>query len=264
MNRHPMTPARRHFLKVSAAEHAAEAASQSVAAGTAVRSDATAYELQLAQLAEHRRALKEIKDTEKKAAFKREVLPTYAPWVRGVLQANSPVQDDVLMTVFVWLLDIGDISSALELGEFALKHGLTMPEDYKRDTASVLVEEASDITLKLLAAEKPVEIEPLLRIRTLTDPMDLHNQVRAKLYKTIGYLHRQIAEVAAKDAEAADEKAAHLATAAQHNAEALKALQRAFELNDKAGVKKDIERLETVIKNAAEPEGTGDTGASGG
>lgn len=216
------SPAKDHFRRVAAATIGAADAPQN-------QVSASQYELMLAKLAEDRRRLKDLQSIERKAEVKRELLPEYRPWIQGVLEGGSGQQDDVLMTVLVWNIDVGDLPAALEIGRYAIDHKLVMPDQYKRDVPTVLAEEFADQSLKLIAAEKPADLEALIAVAELTAESDMPDEVRAKLYKAIGYAQRMNDDpVAAKES-----------------------LTKALSMHDKIGVKKDIERLETAIKNLA-------------
>lgn len=213
------SPARAHFLRTSAAH---------LGTAEATPANANQYELMLAKLAEDRRRLKDVQSIERKAEVKRQLLPEYAPWIDGVLTGNSGQQDDVLMTVFVWAIDVGDFELALKIGAYAIGHKLTMPDQYKRDVPCVLAEEIADFALKQdevgLVAQQP----QIARAIAMTADCDMPDEVRAKLYKANGYALRTAGLlVEAKDV-----------------------LTRALQLHDRIGVKKDIERLEVLIKNS--------------
>lgn len=218
-----MSHARAHFLRASAA------AVQAVGSGQ-TQTTGNAYELMLAKLAEDRRRLKGVQSIEKKADVKRQILPEYQPWIEGVLKGDSGQQDDVFMTALVWTIDVGDIAAALPLAAYAIEHKLVLPDQYQRTTACLIAEETADIALKGL----PVAADLLLQVAALTEAEDMPDEVRAKLLKAIGYAQREAGELAA----------------ARDN------LARALSLHDKVGVKKDIERLDTAIKNSAGSGGT--------
>lgn len=203
-------------------------AQQSQAAETEGRQDANAYELMLIQLAEDKRTLKTLQSTELKIAKKRELLPNYAPWIQGVLEGRQGVQDDVLMTVLVWLIDIGDFTSALQISAYALEFGLKLPDQFNRTLATLVAEEMADGALKICAQKQTPDIDALVQCQNLTENQDMPDQVRAKLHKALG-----------------------LALSDIHPASALKELQRALELHDKVGVKKEIEGLERELKKSA-------------
>lgn len=218
------SPARRHFIRHTAAAAAAAAAPE------AMHPDATVYELHLAQLADHKRTLHAIKSVERKIEQKRKLLPAYDDYVAGVITAGNGVQDDVLVTVMVWRIDTGDIDQALAIADYALAHKLSLPDQYKRDTATVVAEEVAEHALRAMAASTDPApktlIDQLSTAGTLTAGHDMPDEVRAKLHKALGYALR-----------------------GHDNASALDHLQRAVELDPRVGVKKDIERLQREIKN---------------
>lgn len=221
------SPAKAHFLRVTAAQ-----ASASAAADDQPLENASAYELMLLKLAEDRRRLKDVQSMEAKAELKRKLLPDYAPWVEGAIAAGKGAQDDVLMTVMLWRIDAGDFAGALDIAEYALPYKLVMPDRYQRSTATTLVEEIADAAKRARDGKQPFDIAILQRCQALTEAEDMHDQVRAKLHKELGLLQ-----------EASDP------------AGALANLTRAKALHDKVGVVKDIERIEKAIKNNAAPGG---------
>lgn len=235
-----ITPAKAHYERA--------AASKRTAATPAMRADANAYELMLAQLTEDRRRLHDIQSFDRRAEVKRDMLPKYAPWVEGVLKGNHGVQDDVVMTVMVWSIDAGYLAQALDIGKYAIRHKLAMPDQYKRSIGCVLAEEFADRALRAMAAEAPPAADAaaiaktLMDVAELTASEDMPDQVRAKLFKAIGYSLRA---GAADGAEGVTDKQS-----------AVDFLTRALALHDKVGVKRDIELLERDIKNSAAPPGS--------
>lgn len=212
------SPARRHMMRVSAIE-------------TAQRENnplrhATAYEQMLVKLAADQRTLKAIFGKELKATKKRELLPFYLPWVSGVLEQGKGAQDDIVMTVMLWRLDVGDISGAMDIARYAFKYGLTMPGKHRRPPQYMFTEEVALAAMRAHAAGEPVVISLLLDTLALTAAADMPDEVRAKLHKITGQVLR-------------DNK---------QPADALAHLKRAMQLDCQAGVKKDIERLERELK----------------
>ncbi|WP_323641373.1 terminase endonuclease subunit [Pectobacterium carotovorum] len=215
-----LSPAQRHMMRVSAAE-----ASQRE--NDPLR-NATGYEQMLFRLATDKRTLKQVRSNERKAEIKNGMLPGYAPWVAGVLENGRGAQDAVLMTVMVWKLDAGDIPGALEIAHYAIAHKLVMPEGYTRPTPYLLAEEVADAATRAHTAGQTVNVDLLIDTLTLTDAEDMPDQVRAKLHKIIGLILRS-----------------------GKPEQALFHLKRAFQLDSRSGVKKDIERLETALRKAA-------------
>ncbi|SES09539.1 Phage small terminase subunit [Vreelandella subterranea] len=224
------SPARRHFERVSAAQAAADAGDAPM--------QGEAYELMQAALLEDYRRLKATQSMEKKAEIKREILPNYADYVTGVLEAGQGAQDDVLMRVMLWRIDAGDLAGAIAIAKYAIKHGLTPPDQFERGTAAIIAEEVADQALKQLdeeGADTTALLVYLVDVEVLTRDADMHDQIRAKLHKALGYACRATGQL----------------EEAQVN------LERALSLNDRIGVKKDLERLERELKQnaAAQPKG---------
>lgn len=217
--------ARAHYERAVAALAATEADAASLPPA-----HASAYELMLATLAEDRRRLKAIQSVERKIEAKRQMLPQYAAWVQGVLEGGSGRQDDVLMTVMVWRIDTGDHEGALAIAEYALRHGLTLPDQYQRDTATVIAEEIAEQALTALTTGQAVSASVLERAAALTEGRDMPDEARAKLHKALG-----------------------LALQGEQPARALEHFRRALRLHERVGVKKEIERLERELKKAGPP-----------
>lgn len=195
--------------------------------------------------------LRQLQDTESHEArkpMKAEFAKHFASWVDGVIEADQPVQDEILLTCMVWAIDTGDFAEAVRLGSFAIRHGLAMPDRYKRSVACFLREDIAQIEID---APGSVELELLLQIEQLTRDADMPDPAKAKLHKAIGRAWRAKAEAfdPADDSAPAGGKAAYVDAA-------LAQLKRALELDRKAGVKKDIEQLERLARDLhAAPEG---------
>ncbi|KAG0184743.1 hypothetical protein DFQ28_010635 [Apophysomyces sp. BC1034] len=198
------SPARMHFERASAA--------QAAAAHADTMAGATRYELMLAKLATDRRRLKAIQSVKHKIAVKAELLPEYAEYVAGVLDAGRGAQDDVLMTVMVWRIDAGDYVGALAIADYAVRYGLVLPDPYERPLAGVLAEEFAEAALAAFSSGHPFDTGWLERVQTLTEGADMHDPIRAKLFKALG-----------------------LAVQHEHPKQALGYLRQALALNERAG-----------------------------
>ncbi|MFB1115630.1 phage terminase small subunit [Dickeya dadantii] len=230
-----LTPAQRHFQSVSARHRGLS---------DAVHHN-TAYEQQLHRLRLDQSRLHEIQSDQSKALLKRDLLPHYQGWIDGAIAADTGQADEVLVTMMVWSIDVGDISGALRIGDYVIRHGLPMPDRYKRTAATAMVDEICDPVLaafKADAARAPLDVALLLQLNALTAGADMPDMVRAKLYKSIGYTLR----LSPNELTAAREW-----------------LQRAIALFDGIGVKRDIEILGRAIKKAALAAGTDDGDVSG-
>lgn len=234
-----MNFARQHFLK-----HSAKAAAVSAAEFGTMESQ-TAYELQLMQLNNDRRRLKQIQSTEAKIQLKQGLVPTYLPYVDGIMEANTGVQDEVFMTVLVWCIDTGNYAKALEMAEFALWHNMIMPDRFERKTATLVTEEIANAFLKQLKTNAEVEIgvlqqlEQLVLQTTFDEKLpDMPDQVKSKLLVALG--KATIKQIQSKD-EPSQSDIAFAQEAQAH-------LERAIELDDKCGGKQDLKTMETLLK----------------
>lgn len=196
---------------------------------------ANAYELQLMQLAEHRRTLKGIQSIERKIEAKRPMLAVYKPWIDGLLAANRGGQDDVLVTVMLWHLDTGDLEGALPMASYVIRHGLSTPDRYERTAATMIAEEVADTAIKQQEAGAGPSLLLLNSYLALLADCDIFDQVRAKLHKAVG---RACLADGLKQ------------QAAEH-------YRRAIELHDKVGIKKELEVLERELKKEQQPDATG-------
>jgi tetratricopeptide (TPR) repeat protein len=191
---------------------------------------ANAYELQMMQLAEHRRTLKGIQSQELKIAAKRPMLAVYKPWIAGLLAADRGGQDDVMVTIMLWHLDTGDLDGAFDMADYVIRHGLNTPDQYERTAPTLIAEEVAETAIKLQDAGTGPSLGLLSAYIELLKGSDMFDQVRAKLHKAVGR---------ACYAEGFKEQAA------DH-------YRRALELHDKVGIKKELEVLDREIKKDAE------------
>ncbi len=231
-----LTPAQRHLQAKLAAIASATAPSGGELQGTA-------YELTMAQLAEHRRSLKDIQSIERKIDAKRSFLPAYDTWVDAALENGNGANDIVLTTVLVWNIDVGNFARALQIATYAVLYDLPMPDQYDRNLGTVLIDEFSTAAL---AGKMPHEDAKFLlpQVLVLTQDLDAPDQARAKLHKAVGYA--LIGKTGSTDCDLTKVDVERCKSAATH-------LQRALDLFDQVGVKKDIERLDRHIKKVSPP-----------
>lgn len=234
-----------HFKRVMAARQAA--ASVNPEATEAEQEGRTVYERMLLLLDTHKQQLRNMQSMEARAAHKATLLPQYSAYLAGLVEAGASQQDDVLVTLMLWHFDCAQIGNALALAEVALASKMAMPEQHRRNLATVVVEETADLLLAGKGAETTDEALGYIELAdNLTTGADMPDPVRAKLLKAEGRALRAVEfeEGQAAEAIARDERA-------------LAVMKRAVELDKNVGVKKDIEQLERQIKNAkAEADAT--------
>ena len=230
-------PCRRHFQRVTAAVAAA-----AVAGPAMTMEGATVYELHLAKLQQDYLRLKQVQSTEGKAELKRQLLPEYIPYVEGVLAEGKGAQDQVLTTLMVWRMDATDFAGALDIADYVITHSLLMPDRFERTTGTIVAEEIAEAALKAQKAGGAFDLDLLLRTEQITREQDMPDQARAKLHLAIG---KALSAQVADDASPSD--------ALEPLAKAKTHLARAIELHSNCGGKKDLERVERLLKKYAAP-----------
>ncbi|MGL5948159.1 MAG: phage terminase small subunit [Aeromonas sp.] len=217
-----LTPAEKHYARVMASRRGGDLPAHAM----------SAYEQQLHRLRHDSARLGKIQSFAARSALKVELLPAYVPWIDGALAADSGRPDEVLTTVMVWRLDVGDVPGALDVAAYVLRHHLPLPDRYRRTAATLLVDEICDPVLAALiaGATHGVDVSHLRTLDALTAAEDMPDEVRAKLYKTVAFLLRAADPLAALDY-----------------------LRRAVMLNPSVGVKRDIENLERNLRKSVPP-----------
>lgn len=232
-----LTHAQRTQQRKRAAVAAASTAADQPMAGSG------AYELQMAQLHQHYQQLKGIQSTQAKEELKAKLLPDYAPYVAGVLASGQGAQDEVVTTIMLWRFDAGDYQGGLDIAAYVLAHGLTMPDRFARTTGCLVAEEVAEAALKALKVGGTFDIGLLAEADRLTAGEDMPDEVRAKLMLAMG----RVAAAQVDDKESKPDDLQSLTVARQF-------ITRAIELHDKCGGKKDLERVDRLLKKHAEPK----------
>lgn len=216
---------------------------------------ASEYQQLLASLHNDLRQLHDIQSVQGKIEAKRTMIAAYLPWVDGALIAGNDgraVQDEIVVTMLVWALDVQDWPLALVIALHVLEHGLSLPERYKRTPACLVAEEIAAAAKANLAA---VPQDVLLQTAALVTGRDMPDQVRAKLHRAIG-----LGWAATADAfDPAAETAFAGGVAALIDA-ALTSLAEARRLDPKVGVAKKIEELTRAQRKLAEAASTSGSG----
>ncbi|MDO9314799.1 MAG: phage terminase small subunit [Burkholderiaceae bacterium] len=227
-----------HFKRVQAARQAA--ASVNPEALAVEQEGRTQYEHMLLLLDTHQQQLRNLQSMKARAAHKATLLGEYAPYLAGLVEAGASQQDNVLVTLMLWHFDCALIGEALELADVALASKMAMPEQHRRNLATVVVEETADLLLAGKGADTTYEaLGYINQAEHMTEGADMPDPVRAKLLKAKGRALRAVEFGEGDEAEAI-----------ARDEQALAVMKRALALDKNAGVKKDIEQLERQIKNA--------------
>ena len=233
-------PCRHHFQRVTASIAAA-----AVAGPAMTMEGASIYELHLAKLQQDYLRLKQVQSIEGKAELKRQLLPEYVPYVAGVLAEGKGAQDQVLTTLMVWRMDAGDFSGALDIAQYVINHSLLMADRFERTTGTIVAEEISEMALKTQKAGGSFDLDLLLRTEQIAGQEDMPDQAKAKLHLALG---KACAEKVSDD-ETPETKV----IAIGYLESAKNYLARAIELHTNCGGKKDLERVERLLKKYAAP-----------
>ncbi len=191
-----------------------------------------AYRMLQLKLREDKQALKSKQSIQAKIELKRDLVGHYDEWINATLSAGKGDQDNLLTTLMLWHIDIGNFGPALDIAEYAMKHDLKMPDAHQRTLATVVAEEIAD-TAKKLATNNEIDDEQIaqvLRASNITADADMPDQVRAKLSRQVGELTEAINPVFALDN-----------------------FQNALRFDENSGVKGSIKRLEKQLKDT-QPE----------
>lgn len=213
------------------------------------------YQQLLASLHNDLRTLHEIQSVQGKIDRKRGMIGAYLPWVEGALAAgadNRAVQDEIVVTMMVWALDIDDWELGLTIAAHVLDHGLALPDRYNRTPACLVVDMIAD---RAKAEPAAVPLEVLTRAAAMTCGHDMPDQANAKLQRAIGLAWAARAEAFDPTAETAVAGGKAMMVDA-----ALTALREAVRLNAQVGVKKQLEQLEREAKKLAEAAATQEEG----
>lgn len=223
---------RRHQMRVAAALAAVSTPADAPAPNSGP------YELMMHALVNDRRTLKGLQSIERKIELKREMLDKYGDYVHGVLTADKGGQDEVVVTVMVWLLDTLQFRPALDLAAYVLRHDIKLPAQYTRDVPTLLLDEITGAVLSERIELSAELLDELLTLHGLTVDYDTPDQARAKLHRAMGETLTHLA------GDLLEEDTRRMAAAA------LQHLNRAKQLDTGVGVIKLIEQLERKIKKA--------------
>lgn len=211
------SPARLHKQRETArlAAQAAAQAEQPVSGN--------AFDLSLAQLAQHKRQLGNIQSMQARLQKKAELMQEWQGYIDGVLTADSGAIDPIISQLMPWAFDVGNIEQALAIGAYLLRHNLPAPEHFVRDLPSLYAEMAAESWLNTAPGETPtISASQLDDVLERTLGYDMVDEIRAKLHRALG----------------------EALVAVGNRGRAIEHLKRAVTLNPKVGAKGLLSRLE--------------------
>lgn len=236
-----LSPMQQHQMRVNAAQ----------AGDTAALSE---QQRALKWLHTQRALLSGIQSRQEREAHKARVMPEIEPYLQGALAADAGQPDPVLTYCTVWALDAGLWRLALDLGRYAVRHGLPMPDEFQRNAPTLLADLMADAALigRIPAADAPALLEQTLNI---IEGANMPDQARAKTHKAIAYGLAGKTTLAGQPGDWASLSAATLELALHH-------LIAAEKLDPNCGVKKDIAMTRKLLgqkEPAPAPDAEADT-----
>ena len=181
------SPARRHYLRETAAQQAREENKVDL-------ESLLPYQRLLYRLRQDKAAIKLIESIQDKARAKAEMLPAYAEWVQGVLESGrADPTDEVFTTAALWLIDTGALDAATPLIEFAIAHRLQSADEFQRSLPTLLIEQMGEqISAGHNISQSHIEhlTETVLaKTENGMHQIDMPDAVRAKFIKAAGVWH---------------------------------------------------------------------------
>ena len=223
------SPAKRHLQRVEAAQAAARAAAGNPLEGTPIHAQMRQ------QLAHDQARLKQIQSAQGKAQLKAVLLPNYDAYLEGVLDADAGGPDEVVSRLMLWHIDAGLYPRSLDIAAYVLRHGLDMPDAFKRTAACVVAEEIGLAALNAFKTRTPFDGAVIDRAVQLTEGADMPDEVRARLL---------LARARGVLGTGSDDASLPLDAVTAAVAD----LRRAIALHDSCGGKEDLKRAERMLK----------------
>lgn len=160
-------------------------------------------------------------------------LPKWLPFVSAYLDKGAIYQNDYLVYCIVYLFDIADFDRALSLAEKAIKQNQSMPQGWQTTLPNFVADQIYNWTDKTAAAGQSVEPYFSQTFKNVATQWKLHEIVTAKWLKLAAALLLSSPQGKVQASGIDDAETLVLA---------IQLCNRAFQLNQKAGVKNMIER----------------------
>ena len=161
-----LTPMQRHQLRTQAAQASTTQA-------------ATGQQRALQWLHTQRALLSALQSRQAREAHKAQVLPEIEPYLHGVLEADTGAVDPVVQYAAVWSLDAGEWQLAIDLGQYAIRHGIPMPDEFQRNAPTLLLDLLADAALTGAMARDEINLHLPVAI-AITEGQNMPAQTRAK------------------------------------------------------------------------------------
>lgn len=172
--------------------------------------------------------MRNVEDIEERKAYKAETIKKLEAFVNGYVESTAKYPNIVAVWVMVWLFDLGDIARAVPLAlHLATQKIHNMPTRFSSSIYQFICDYVYDWAVKQLEANKSAG--PYLE--------QIITAIESEKWQLSDIVHGKMYAIHGKHLEALGEDEA-----------ALSALEKALTLNERAGVKKKIERLRAKLK----------------
>lgn len=206
----------------------------SAAQSATVQQHGTDYEVLCIALTNDVNKIRAFPNFELKAEYKRDVfLPKWMPFVEEYWAKGIVYQNDYLAYCIIYSFDVGDFDTALKLADLAIKQNQSLPERFKSTLPNFVADQIYNWTDKTAAAGQSVEPYFSQTFKNVATQWKLHEIVTAKWLKLAAALLLRSPQGKVQASGIDDAETLVLA---------IQLCNRAFQLNQKAGVKNMIER----------------------
>lgn len=166
-----------------------------------------------------------IRSRQRRNQFKRDLIPTYQPWINEQMQSESvsAKRQRMFVWLLLWRVDAGDWMGALDMLPFAFAHGMQAPQDFSRTLAEAVTEQIIDGVVN--QKQEAEQVGLLNDLQRMIAGKDITDEISAKLHKCLGV--------------------AYLVSEPQ---KALGLFEQAIKLNPRAGVRRLIDKLNKPAK----------------
>jgi tetratricopeptide (TPR) repeat protein len=169
-----------------------------------------------------------VEDIEERKAYKAETIKKLEAFVNGYVDSAAKYPNIVAVWVMVWLFDLGDIARAVPLAlHLATQIIHNMPTRFNSSIYQFICDYVYDWAVKQLEANKSAG--PYLE--------QVIQAIESEKWQLSDIVHGKMYAIHGKHLEALGEDEG-----------ALSAFEKAMTLNERAGVKKKIERLKAKLK----------------
>lgn len=244
-------------LAAKAAQKASAATSAKVPVDASAQPRKTAeqaqYDALLVVLHNDLREIGEIQSISARNPVKQAKAAQYTSWVDGILEAgkagHSPEKDEIVGTMLVWALDIGDYARAQDIAQHMVTYNMPLPDRFDRSTACYFVETLAELSLKSSDDAPAISHDILVAAHLLTEKADMPDEAKAKVQKALGRSYQAAADAHDPKADnaVAGGKQALLTAAKDH-------YQSALSLNSKAGVKRNITEVTKQLEEMTQEQ----------